>query len=135
MNTVNLNPRDKEYCIFAAQPHEPHDVMYFLIDNNIPFQIILGSYKGQRETSYCIPHDRLPDVIGSGLVDDQESILILGAVNGLGERPASLLMSNADEPVPYGTLVEAPRSEAEASEGWSYSIMAQAWFIIKPIEG
>jgi hypothetical protein len=124
------NPRNRQFAIFAAQPHEVHDVMYFLTDNNIPFKVMLGSYKGQRETSFTIPHDRLNDVILSGLLDEQESILVLSAFNGRNERRAIIVMRDTQEEIDAGVLKHVSRSEAEASDGWTFDPLGENWFII-----
>lgn len=134
MNTVNLNQADYEYVIFAAQPNPPEKTMQFLLDNNIDFQVILGSYKGEPETSFCIPFNRFADVGLSGLIDEQESVLFLGPIaQHDGSRPAYFLYSEATEPVSVGNLVQVDRSTAEASDGYSYSLMAKAFFTIVPV--
>lgn len=131
-NTRQINETPYAYAIFAAQPNQPHDVMRFLLDNNIDFQIILGMWKGQPETSYCIPFARLADVALSGLIDAQESVLVLGPYNPRETQKAYLLTQDAAEPVPYGDLIQVTRAEAEASESWSYSLMAKSFHVVRP---
>lgn len=132
MNPVidESDPRDRQYVVFASNATPVHEVMYFLLDNNIDFQVLLGSYKGERETSYIIPYDRLEEVMHSGLLNEEESILILGAMNGLGRRPATLHLLTTNEVFPIGQLVAAARSEAEPQEGWSYNPTAKQFFTI-----
>lgn len=104
--------------------------MYFLLDNNIDYQVLLSSYKGEKETSYIIPYDRIEDVMKAGLLDSEESTLILGAMDGLGRRKAHLHMLEPNEIIPIGYLKATARLEAESGEGWSYNPTAKQFFTI-----
>lgn len=128
------NPRANQYAIFASVGTPVHDVQYFLMDNNIDYQVLLGAYKGEKETSYIIPYDRLEDVMHSGLLNNEESILILDAMDGLGRRKAHLHLLTTNEVFPIGYLKATARLEAETGEGWSYNPSAKQFFTIVDIE-
>jgi hypothetical protein len=128
-----------EVVIFAAQPHQPEDVMHFLASNNIRFKTLLGSYKGTREVSFLVSRDRFDDVMSQGFLDQQESILVLKGTNAHDQRIAEIVYLNANEEQPEGVLaeevgifVEATREEAEAQDGYSFDPSNEKFYIIKP---
>lgn len=122
---------NNEFVVFAVQPHEPHTVMNFMADQGIPFQVLLGSYKGQLETSFIIPHIRLEAMAVSGYVDEQESILILGAVNQNGTRPARIRFLETGEELDLGSLTRVTKEEALTNDGWTFNPMINSYFTIK----
>ena len=67
-----------DVMVFASNT-AVHEVMYVLLNNNIPFKVMLGMYKGEREVSFTVPREHLETIVNLGLLDGQESILVLGA--------------------------------------------------------
>lgn len=119
------------FVIFAAQPNAVHDVMSFLVENKIPFKVLLGSYNGERETSYCVPAEHFDTVIQAGLVAEQESILVLGHFNSSGLRKAEIVFLNGQETESVGFFVNVEREEAFNQAGWTFDPMGEKFFTIK----
>lgn len=126
-----VKANNASFVIFAAQPAEPHDVMGFFLEQRMPFKVLLGCYNGMRETSYCVPALCLPDIIDAGLLDEQDSILILNEYSAENEgRKASIRYANGDiESIGY--LVAVPTTEALAAAGWTFDPAQDKFFIVK----
>lgn len=123
------------FVIFAAQPHEPHTVMSFLVENSIPFKTMLGSYKNERETSYTVPAENFDAIVQAGLVDEQESFLVLGHIGESGFRKAEIVFTNPElEPIDGGFMVNVSREEALSAEGWTYDPQGNSFFTLKTAE-
>ena len=123
------------FVIFAAQPYEPHTVMSFLVENSIPFKTMLGSYKNERETSYTVPAEHFAAITQAGLVDEQESFIVLGHIGESGFRKAEIVFSNPETaPVEVGYMVNVSREEALSAEAWTYDPQGNAFFVIRSAE-
>lgn len=121
------------FVIFAAQPNEPHDVMQFFVEHNVPFKVLLGSYNGERETAYCVPQEHFETVIQAGLVDEHESVLVLGQFNSYGLRKADILFLDGREATAEsaGFFVNTDRDSALKSNGWTFDPMGDKFFVIR----
>ena len=117
-----------------------HRVMEELMKYDIKFDVVLGSYKGIKETSYITELESWDKVSKSGLFDDQESILLLTdsepvAPEGLPvviNTMASLqyLKDNTVEDI--GVVISTTKEKALAEEGFSYIPSQGRYLIIVP---
>lgn len=122
-------PFDK--LIFASD-REVHEVMYFLANNDLQFKVLLGSYKGQRETSFIVEAEAYVLLREAGLLDEQESILFVGQlIPGQRGRSAHMLDLDTLEFTLLGNLVPVPRIIAERADGYSYDPTGDHWFTIE----
>lgn len=120
------------FVIFAAQPNEPHVVMSFMVENSIPFKVLLGSYKNERETSYCVPQDQFQRILDAGIVTEQESILVLGHFESSGLRKAEIVyLSNDRESEPAGYFVNVGRDKVPSLDGWTFDPMSDQFFTLQ----
>lgn len=103
-NTVNIieqelkNIQDKTaatHVIFASKM-PPEQAMFTMLNLGIEFKVLLGKYKGNLETSYMIGFQNLGLIFGSGLIDEQESILVTGNPQKGGKREAFLVYNAPD---------------------------------------
>lgn len=121
---------NSSFVIFAAQPHEPHTVMEFMRQNNIQFKVLLGQYNGVVETSYCVPADQFTLISLAGIVDDQESLLILGPYQESGMRKASILFIQDSSIKEVGEFVQITKEESSNFQGWTFDPMGSTYFTI-----
>lgn len=125
---------NQEFAIFAAQPHPTEQVMKTLATQGIRFQVLLGSWKGEAEVSYMVQAEALPFIEANGFLDEQETVLILGAIDSTGRRPA-LMVTLVDEGESLGEnlgyLTECTKQEAMSSEAYTYNPHIDKFFIIK----
>lgn len=127
----DIKTANGSFVIFAAQPNLPHDVMQFFIENEIQFKVLLGSYNGERETSYCVPEKFLPQIIQAGLLSEQESVLVLGQFQATGYREATIVFLNGQDAEKAGFFINVPKEEALHSVGWSFDPMNDKFFTIR----
>lgn len=119
------------FVIFAAQPNQPEVVMSFMVENLIKFKVLLGSYKNERETSYCVPADEFAKIVEAGIVDEQESILVLGPFNGNGLRKAEIVyLAEEGKTEPAGFFSVVSREQALSGEGWTFDPMSDSFFTL-----
>lgn len=80
----------ESYIIFAS--HVDSDtVQAFLVHNEINYRVLFGVYKGEYETSYIVNQNAFPFLEVSGLLEQQESVLLLGPIGSGDKRPATLV--------------------------------------------
>lgn len=121
---------NNQHVIFAAQPYLPETVMGYLLDNLIPFKVLLGRYKGENETSFIIEHSNLDRVKQAGFLNQQESILILSAA-GSGPRTAKIVYLKDEAEMSAGLFVPITKQEADAEDGWTYEPFSNTFFTIR----
>lgn len=124
-----------ELAIFASVANPVHEVMYFLLDNNIPFKVTLGSYKGVRETSFVVQHSDLETISKAGLLDGEESVLLLGKLLGTGRRQAVLEFRDGSPSVVIGFFHGSTRLNAEQSDGYSYCPVTRTYYVVSDDSG
>lgn len=118
------------YVVFSSD--YPSAVIALLQNNKINFTELTGMYKGEEEESFLVPLDDFGTVIESGLLDGQESILVLGHKTSQGFRKASIVYHPGDEPpVEAGYLVPATRDEAMVEDGWTYDPLYRQYYVLR----
>jgi hypothetical protein len=122
---IDLHPEhDKQYMIFASDlPAE--DTINLLNKHLVPFLSVNGRYKGMNEQSYIVPAGY--KVRSLGILDKQESVLLLGALQG-NARPARLQYSDG-RVQELGAFMEVTKEEAIAQD--AYTEKNGAYFIVK----
>ena len=123
--------RNAMYVVFSS--NYPSAVITLLQDKSVNFKELTGMYKGEEEESFLVAMDDFGTVIESGLLDGQESILVLGAqtMRG-GYRKASIVYHPGDKPpVEAGYLVPVDREEAIAGDGWTYDPLERQFYVLK----
>lgn len=131
--------QDSNFVIFSSNK-PAHEVMSFLVDNGIQFKILLGAYKGIRETSYLVASVMMPKVFASGLVDDQESIMHLSHLPEPGTVPSyeelrtahlEFIQKDVENPILYlGNVVQVTGEVALQQEAYTYDPMQNTYFIV-----
>lgn len=106
------------------------EVMERLVEKGITFKVLLGSYKGERETSYETPFSDFVQVMQSGILDGQESILLIGGNSG---TDAVLLFNkfNADGSLNIerlGELTVLDPAVLKDYKAWSYDPAAGLYY-------
>lgn len=96
-------------------------------NRTLNFKSLKGSYKGQIEDSFIINAKDYDEI--KPWILDQESILWLGPISGLG-RSAKLVFSNGDEQE-IGTFVSTYRDYALKQDSWTLDIAANEYYITK----
>lgn len=133
MNAEYETTSNAEYTVFASSKPAA-EVMYLLLENGHPFQVLLGSWRGNREVSYIVKGDMQATLERLGLLKGEETILLLGAIDGLSRRYAKIVELEDNSVVNAGYLVHTSKEVAMEQEGWSYSPIEQAFFTITPDE-
>lgn len=136
MNDVSsIIVENTQFAIFSSHT-PPEDVMYFMAEHNVPYQILLGSYKGQREVSYMVPYnylDMMVDANLTGVNDGQESYLHLKEARNNGrEAIIKYFRPNEDgaDELLIGTLRNVGKEEALQHESWSFNPLTKSWFVV-----
>lgn len=124
----DLTVNKDQYCVFASSV-DTEVVKEFLDNNNIGFKELQGCYKGVEEDSFIINIDFMHYVKLAGILDGEESVLILDQEDG-GKRPAYLLYmkdyyaferDNDDSVLQsIGRMQEVPEEVAKAADAYSY---------------
>ena len=131
----DLSVNKDQYIIFSSK--KPRDfVRDFLIANTIGFQDIVGSIKGELEDSFIINLNDLKLIHDGGILDGQETILLLDQEDA-GRRPAYKLYTHlihdftlgADVLVSIGTMREVEEEVAKASDYFSYRPDLNTYFV------
>lgn len=133
--------RDKTsgtHVIFASVGTPTEAVMSYLAAQKIQFKVLLGSYKAQRETSFLIGIQYLEKLFASGLIQNEESILVTGNAQKTGVREAFLVFNELDETgnspiVHLGFLDVLKDSEVESVDAWSFDPTQSLYFGIRPL--
>lgn len=123
------------FVIFATQPLEPHEAMSFFVENQIFFKVLLGSYKNEREVSYCVKSEDFSRIVDAGMVEDQESVLVLGIMDdSVGLRKAEIVYLDEREPEPKGYFKHVKREEALSGAGWTFDPMAGSFHTLGELQ-
>ena len=118
-----------EYFVFASSYHETV-IRDFFNDNDIGFKQLIGSYKGTTEDSYVVNMKWLTYVEQAGLLDGEDSILLLSESLGQNRRRAKLRFLNASKPdEDLGILRAVVKEEAMKREVWSYRPDLDTYFV------
>ena len=118
-----------EYFVFASSYHESV-IRDFFNDNGIGFKQLIGSYKGTTEDSYVVNMKWLSYVEQAGLLDGEESILLLSESLGQNRRRAKLHFLNASKPdEDIGILRAVVKEEAMKQDAWSYRPDLDTYFV------
>lgn len=127
MKTIEPINTDKEsYIIFASDLDQAETIKQL---GTIPHKVLQGMYKGVKETSYIVNlNERIEKL---GLIDNQESILLLGMINENGNRDALLVM-NGSEDVDLGEFVHADMDQVKASDGYTYDPSTETYYVCIP---
>ena len=105
---------DESYIIFST-----HNSVA-LTGMNLELKPLMGSYKGTIEASWIINARHYDEIDNATILGEQESILILGPINGAGgTRPATLHYLDGRLPESLGYFIEVPEGEALASDAWT----------------
>lgn len=107
--------------------HRPvHDSMSYMSNDNMIFDVVLGSYKGETETSFITTSDNLEDI--QELIEGQESLLLLSNPQKDGSREMNLLFVESNDHDFIGMMVELTSEDALATDAWSYLPSINAYF-------
>lgn len=130
---LSVEIRTSDYAVFSVGATPVHEAMSFMLEHNIGFQVMLGKYEDQEETSFIVKRSDLHHIYNAGLIDDQESVLILGP-NINETRDASIIyLTNKDEIQYIGQLIAVQRERALEEKAYSYNVLSQQYFIIVPV--
>ena len=126
------------HMIFSSVKNPAEVVMTKLVEAKIAFKVLLGSYKTQRETSYLIGAEHLETIFASGLIEDEESILVLGNAQKNNKREAFLVFNTQDDSgnsgiQHLGLLDVLSHEEAATADAWSYDPTLGVYFGIRPL--
>ena len=107
--------------------------MRFFMEQGIQFKVLLGSYQGAYEVSYCVPAIHFPAIVQADLLVGEDSILELGAMSAYGYREATIVYySGEQDGEPVGYFVAIEKEEAlNLSHGWSFDPTSDKFFTIK----
>ncbi len=128
MKTTTDEDFNPEAVIFASG-WAPAQVMYFLLDNNIPHKVLLGSWEGTLEVSYLVPFDQYRNVVLGEITVGETCVLFLSKTTGLNYRHAVLRYDDGEE-IPAGKFRPASKFEAESQSGWTYDPQTQSYYVI-----
>lgn len=131
----DLTVNKDQYAVFASSVAK-EVVKDFLENNNIGFKELQGCYNGQTEDSFIISYDFLHYVKLAGLLDGEESVMILDQEDA-GRRAAYLLymkdyyrfVEEDDVLVSIGTLRQVSEEEAKAALAYSYRPDLDKYFL------
>lgn len=127
----------EQYFIFASD--QSNELTIQLLEaHNIDYQPLRGAYvmksTGEQviEDSYIVNTRDIQEVQDLGLIDNQESLLMLseGDFHNQGRRTASLLFNDGrkDE---LGLMTPVSEEVALAQDNWSLHINSNQYFIIE----
>ena len=125
------------YVIFASDESQ-EETLALLKYLNISHRRLLGCYTmkdtGEKviEPSYIINANRLEHLKSLGIIDNQESILLLGAQDAdkRAMRSASLVfMDDSVSPIGLGYMKTISEEEALTSDNWTYDIANNRYFV------
>lgn len=131
----HYKPTDGVSMVSVFSSTKPvHDVMYFLAQNNIPFRICLGSYKGVVETSFCIPTMMMPIINeAKWILDGQESVMHVRSVQGTLENHVEFEYLRLENQLRFqyqGKLALASKADALAADGYTYDPSGLTYSVI-----
>lgn len=103
----------------------------FLSATGIGHKTLIGSYDGNTEISWIINLDNLKQVYLTGMLNDQESILTLGACDARDRRPATLHGIGNTWEKGIGLFQSTTREKALKHRSWTYDPSTGNYFICK----
>lgn len=99
----------------------------------LPFKSLHGSYEGKEEESFIVSE---PDFVKHDVarwVQDEESILVLGAADSHSRRPATLRYIKPPHPdIDLGLFKSVPRKVALKQSGWTYDPSTGEYYTTMP---
>lgn len=106
----------------------------FLADNKINNKEVEGYWQNMKEPAWVINQDNLGIVYESGLISDQQYILMLGDCDARDRSPAVLHPIAAETgPINLGLYQSVAQEVAEASlSGYTYDPTRDAYFVAGP---
>ncbi len=106
----------------------------FLTDNKIGNKEVDGYWEGMKEPAWVINQDDLGAVFESGLINDQEFILMLGECDARDRRPAILHpIAATTGPTYLGMYQSVTKEVAESTlTGYTYDPVTQSYFVAGP---
>jgi hypothetical protein len=122
---MTINPHSaasagESYVIFSSFDPAPA-VEAALRAYGVPAKALAGCYQGQHESAWIVNARDWPVVRRDWLTAGQESVLVLGPLNGAhGTRPATLHYLNGRLPEALGYFVPVSPSDARDETGWTY---------------
>jgi len=118
------------YVILSCKT--PARLHSYFATHAIGFKQVTGCYKGEEEISYIINAKYFPTLKLSGIIDDQESVLVLSDWKGSlrGCRHAALHFLDGSLPVSLGRLVSTSEEDALECDAWTRDTDGQ-YFITK----
>lgn len=125
INSV-YNQTAGEFVIFAAQPFTTEQVLEFFAKNKVNIRVVLGSYKGTTETSFIMPFEYMEALVKSGLIDNQESLMILSNVQKNGTRCGYLAYREAGTVEYLGQIGEI--AEDSLPDAYTYDPTAGLYY-------
>lgn len=114
-----------EFIVFASD-QTTAKTMSRLVAEGISFKVLLGSYKGEKETSFMITIKDVSPIVG--LIKDQESILSLSNRQKDGSREAQLVFVNTGESKSIGMFNEITEEQANSQDSWSFDPTLNQYF-------
>lgn len=122
----NLN----NHVIFSGLPAT---VQIWAEQHAVPLRKLNGKYKGRLETSFIISEEYFPQLLASGVLDNEESVLLLEPKNTLsGNRNAKLLYLGSLKTEELGTFVPVDREYALAHQSYTYDPEAGQYYVCAP---
>lgn len=99
----------------------------------IPYKSLMGSYKGQTETSFILPAASLPTIARHAWLNEQESILHLSMPRNKGggqfERDATLIFMADGHAESIGRFKQTGREKAMAQDAWTFCPLTGTYWI------
>ena len=107
-------------AIFFSSFETTEHIMKVLADADVRFKVLLGRYDGKYETAYTIAAENLEWLFASGLVDGQESVMLLGE-DGVGH----LMFNQLDETgspklESLGEIINISKEDAALRTGFTF---------------
>lgn len=124
-----------EYCIYSVGNDKIIDAAFktWCLHNRIGFKELVGSYKGETESSFISLAANMPALIAAGWLEGQESVLHLGNPKNFGggkfKRPATLVFMADDSRVSLGMFRQTSRELALKADGWSFDPSNSTYWI------
>jgi hypothetical protein len=109
--------------IFSANRFHANHVSGMLSALQIPFDHLVGCYKGVVENSWIIGEEHLHYV--KPLLIGEESILLLANPNSRSQYRATLIFLDGAPSLDLGYMRDVPESEAKAQDAWTYRLIHQ----------
>lgn len=120
----------QSYIIFASHV-DADTVQAFLVQNNINYRVLFGVYQQKYETSYIVNQNAFPFIEMAGLLEQQESVLLLGPIGTGDKRPATLVYQDKRQES-IGFFTEVAREEVMSQQlDFTYDPALKKFFTAK----